>query len=107
MSQTFYDANKRFLLLHECDRVLAENGGIVIIGEHNMNAIKYIRRFASELFTHKNLTFNFYELFKPNPVLGDHYYRVSDYYFLFKSMGYTLKHKKLSSGNLMLIADKI
>lgn len=107
MSQAFHHANKPFALLQECDRVLVKNGRIVIIGEHNINAIRIMKRFFSELITNRKFTLNFFELFQPDPILGDHYYRVSDYYFMFRSMGYELKHYSLPSGDLMYIADKI
>jgi hypothetical protein len=50
---------------------------------------------------------SFYELFPADEATGDHYYKRSDYYFMFRSMGYRLKHAMLASGNLAYVADKL
>ena len=106
MSQAFHHANKPFNLLSECDRVLKSNGRILLVGEHYINIRKQIRRFLSILIKQRKAISNFYEMFKPDPVLGDHYYRCSDYYFMFNALGYDLQHQKLESGNIIYIADK-
>ena len=33
------------------------------------------------------MTVNFYDLFPPDQILGDHYYRVSNYQFMFEAFG--------------------
>ena len=106
MSQAFHHADKPFKLLFECDRVLKDYGRIILVGEHYIGIKKIIRRFLSILIRQKKVTINFYEMFKPDQVLGDHYYRCSDYYFMFGSMGYDVQHKQLESGKVIYIADK-
>ena len=61
----------------------------------------------ANLFKRKTLTFNFFEMFKPDDVLGDHYYRCSDYHFLFNSMNYSLKLEKMRNGKVIYVADKM
>ena len=72
----------------------------MIIGEHFIGMKQILKRFLKVLITKKKITTNFYELFQPAPVLGRHYYRRSDYYFMFKSMGYILRHKDLKIGSI-------
>jgi ubiquinone/menaquinone biosynthesis C-methylase UbiE len=106
LSQAFHHAEKPLKLLIECDRVLKANGRIILVGEHVIGIKKIIRRFLSILIKQRKIATNFYEMFPPNNELGDHYYRQSDYYFMFESMGYSLKHKHLESENMIYIADK-
>jgi len=106
MSQAFHHADKPLKLLVECDRVLKDSGRIILVGEHYIGAKRIIRKLLVNLIKRSNFTTNFYELFTPDEELGDHYYRRSDYYFLFGSMGYELKHQHLKSENVIYIADK-
>ena len=106
MSQAFHHANAPLKLLIEYDRVLKCGGRIILVGEHYIGLKRIIRRFISNLIKRGKLTFNFYDLFQPDQRLGDHYYRVSDYQFLFKSLGYSLEYKILKNGNVIYIADK-
>jgi SAM-dependent methyltransferase len=106
MSQSFHHANKPLKLFLECDRVLKNNGRIILVGEHYIGIKLIIRRFLSILIRQKKLITNFYEIFPPDKRLGDHYYRRSDYYFMFGSMGYDVKHQQLDGGNVIYIADK-
>lgn len=106
MSQAFHHAQKPFSLLDECDRVLKKNGRIILVGEHAIGLKSIIRRFMSNLVKRRKFSINFYEMFPPDNDSGDHYYRLSDYYFLFRSMGYSLRHFHLNNGNTIYIADK-
>ncbi|MCB9721132.1 MAG: class I SAM-dependent methyltransferase [Candidatus Omnitrophica bacterium] len=106
MSQAFHHADKPFKLLAECDRVLKPGGRIIIVGEHYMSRYKIFKRILTSLAMNKKWTTNFYELFPPDEELGDHYYRVSDYYFLFGSMGFKLQHYSVASDRLIYVADK-
>ena len=106
MSQAFHHADKPLKLLNECDRVLKDNGRIILVGEHFIGIKRIMRRFLANLIKRKEFTTNFYEMFTPDQELGDHYYRRSDYYFMFGSMGYSLKHQHLESENVIYIADK-
>ncbi|TGM60673.1 class I SAM-dependent methyltransferase [Leptospira vanthielii] len=106
MSQAFHHSDKPLHLLFECDRVLKKGGRIILIGEQNITARLMFRRFVGNLLRTKKIVFNFYELFLPDSRLGDHYYRMSDYFFMFQSMGYKLKYEVAPTGNIMYIADK-
>lgn len=106
MSQAFHHADNPLKLLIECDRVLKDGGRIILVGEHYIGLKRFIRRFMSVLIKAKKITTNFYELFTPDPVAGDHYYRNSDYYFMFRALGYDVKHYILDSGNVIYVADK-
>lgn len=106
MSQAFHHADKPLKLLLECDRVLKSNGRMILVGEPIINFKMLIRRFLSRLMKKRKFTLNFFELFPPEAVGGDHYYRKSDYYFLFQTIGYSVKHLVLENDSVIYIADK-
>ena len=106
LSQAFHHADKPLKLLIECDRVLKYNGRIILVGEQYIGYKKIIRKFLSILVKRKSVVTNFYKMFKADHMLGDHYYRHSDYDFIFVSMGYDLKHQHLDTKNVIYIADK-
>ncbi len=106
LSQAFHHADRPLRLLQECDRVLTQNGAIVLIGEHCIGIRQFVRRLLRTLILEKKLVTGFDALFPPDPVLGDHYYTLSDYRFMFRSMGYKLDYFVQSSGNAMFFARK-
>ena len=106
MSQAFHHADKPLKLLVECDRVLKNGGRIILVGENHIGIGKIIRRFLSILIRQKKIMTNFYQMFLPDQILGDHYYRHSDYYFIFNLLGYVPKHEKIDSEHIIYIADK-
>ena len=93
LSQAFHHAEKPLNLLLECDRVLKPKGRIILVGEHFISVRKIIFAFLNKIIRHRKMSVNFYELFPPDKILGDHYYRHSDYYFMFQSIGYSGKHE--------------
>jgi ubiquinone/menaquinone biosynthesis C-methylase UbiE len=103
MSQAFHHAKKHLKFLLECDKVLKKDGAIVNIGEHLVTPFKYFKRFIRNVIVKKSIIFNFYKLFPPDDVLGDHYYRISDYYFMFQSFGYSITHIKTNIRNSVII----
>ncbi len=105
MSQAFHHADKPLRLLIECDRVLKESGRIILIGEHRIGTRAVLTAIVSSL-RRGRIPRSFCDLFPPDNVLGDHYYRRSDYYFVFRSLGYNIKHKVLDAKNMMYVADK-
>jgi ubiquinone/menaquinone biosynthesis C-methylase UbiE len=106
LSQAFHHAENPFRLLTECDRVLRTGGRIIVTGEHFVSMQLVLRRIAAVLVRRHRLTTNFFELFPPDPVLGDHYYRISDYYFLFGTLGYRLQHQRVGNSKCIYVADK-
>lgn len=106
LSQAFHHADRPLHLLVECDRVLKAGGHFVIIGEHYIGAKQIIRRFFRTLIKENKLVTAFHDLFPPDQDSGDHYYRVSDYEFMFRTMGYQLEHRVLQNGNAMYVAKK-
>lgn len=106
MSQAFHHANKPLNLLIECDRILKRDGRIIIVGEHFIGTKAIIKKFMITLIKTRKFITNFYQLFPPDQELGDHYYRQSDYYFMFRSMGYDIEHQQLQKGSMIYIADK-
>lgn len=95
LSQAFHHADKPLKLLMECDKILKVGGQIVLIGEHYINNFKVFKKCIGRLLRGEKIHNNFYKNFPPDPVLGDHYYRLSDYDFLFNSLGYSLEIKYL------------
>jgi ubiquinone/menaquinone biosynthesis C-methylase UbiE len=107
LSHAFHHADRPLHLLIECDRVLKPGGRMVVVGEHQIGPRAVVRRCLSVLLRQGNLTTDFRRLFPPDPVLGDHYYRPSDYRLMFGSLGYRFEHRIAPSGSVLYIADKI
>jgi hypothetical protein len=91
----------------EIHRILKTNGVAFIIGEHYIDLKRVIRRFFASIIKDKKFTFQFRELFIKDPVLGDHYYRVNDYFFMFEAAGFSCQVERLPSGDAMYILKKI
>ncbi|MDB4706134.1 class I SAM-dependent methyltransferase [Verrucomicrobia bacterium] len=106
LSCAFHHAQNPFALLTEVDRVLKPGGRVILVGEQYMGAWRRIRRFVSHFMKNKSLTFNFRKLFPADDLLGDHYYRICDYYFMFETLKYTTIHSFDGRSNVVYIADK-
>jgi SAM-dependent methyltransferase len=107
MSQAFHHAHSPLRLLLECDRVLKKGGRIILVGEHHITTWMFIRRILKHFVQRRKFSTNFYQLFPSDKEVGDHYYRISDYYFLFGSLGYSLQYDSApSSDNLVFYAKK-
>jgi ubiquinone/menaquinone biosynthesis C-methylase UbiE len=106
LSQAFHHAERPLHLMIECDRVLKPTGRLIMVGEHNIGTLQVIGRFLKVLLQQKRIVANFRSLYPPDPVLGDHYYRQTDYRFLFEAMGYGVKHRVASTGQTIFVADK-
>ena len=106
MSQAFHHADKPFELLQETHRILKKRGIVIIIGEPYKNLFKIFKRFIYFLIKHRKISLNFRELFPVHPVQGDHIYRVSDYFFISESVGFSCKTEPLPSGDRMYILEK-
>jgi len=106
MSQAFHHADQPFKLLQETHRILKKNGIVIIIGEPYKNLYKIFKRFIYFFMKNKRFTFNFRELFPIHPVLGDHFYRVSDYFFISEAVGFDCKMEILPSKDCMYILKK-
>jgi len=103
MSQAFHHSERPFELLSECNKALNKNGAIILIGEHLINYKKFIKRIIKMYLKRKKIITNFYKLFPPDDILGDHYYRISDYYFMFESLGYSVLNFKSNVRNSMIV----
>jgi ubiquinone/menaquinone biosynthesis C-methylase UbiE len=90
VSSAFHHAANPLRLLTEIDRVLRKGGHLILIGENVMGPGDILRRALGKLWRERRLTANFYELFPPDDATGDHYYRVSDYYFFNQMLGYRM-----------------
>lgn len=106
MSQAFHHADQPFKLLEETYRILKKDGVVIIIGEPYKNLYKIFKRFIYFFIKNKRVTFNFRELFPIHPVLGDHIYRVSDYFFISEALGFCCEMEKLPSNDCMYILRK-
>jgi ubiquinone/menaquinone biosynthesis C-methylase UbiE len=106
LSQAFHHADRPLQLLTECDRVLKPGGRILLIGEPHVPPLSVARRFVGTLLRERRVLTHFHELFPTDRDSGDHYYRLSEYYFMFRVAGYKPKHSLLASGNLAYVADK-
>lgn len=103
MSQAFHHADQPFRLLAQCDAAIKDSGAILLVGEHHISMTLFLRRAVKTALLEGKLTLNFRELFKPDDVLGDHYYRLNDYYTMFRSLGYCIEYHKTNIRNSMLI----
>jgi ubiquinone/menaquinone biosynthesis C-methylase UbiE len=107
MSQAFHHAENPFKLMCESDRLVKDDGTIILMGEHYIGYFRMLKRIVSHFMKTGKINFNFHKLWKPDIKLGDHYYRVKDYYFMFEILGYDLTHIKIDSNSVIYIANKI
>jgi len=105
-SQAFHHADRPLHLLVECDRILKPGGIIILIGEHYFTFFKKINGFLRNIIKTGRLETDFHKIFPTDHDLGDHYYPVSDYRFMFSSMGYEMTVKKAKTGKAMYFATK-
>lgn len=110
MSQAFHHADKPHRLLAEICRVLKPHGVVIIIGEHIVDyrkaqikhAIKFLisvlvperlqKSIFNRTFAVRTLVASSNEIFRPDPILGDHYYTDSEYRSMFSKHGFQMKH---------------
>jgi SAM-dependent methyltransferase len=91
LASAFHHAANPLRLLTEIDRILKPGGYLILIGENFIGAWAIIRRMIKKLLLERRFSANFYELFPPDDGMGDHYYRVSDYYFFSQILGYKVR----------------
>lgn len=96
MSQGFHHANDPVKLIAECDRVLAKDGVIVIIGEHIVDSIKLkylnLKYFLKKILYQKKSIRQItkMDLFEQNGVYGDHTYKLGNYKSFFDRYNYNV-----------------
>jgi SAM-dependent methyltransferase len=109
MSQAFHHADDPNRLLREVDRVLRDNGVIIIVGEHVFgyrkeqakHIVKYLisrlvpkgiqQRLFGRVFAVRTLMPSRRHILPPDPVIGDHYYTPKEYESLFSGLGFQAK----------------
>jgi SAM-dependent methyltransferase len=107
VSQAFHHADNPIRLLAEMDRALRKGGKICLIGEHLISTFQTFKSMTRFALKNKKISFNSHELFARDDLLGDHYYKLDDYYFMFQSCGYKVNHFESNIRNSMvLIAQK-
>ncbi len=106
MSQAFHHADKPFELFQQCDRVLKPGGMVLLVGEHWISTAKLITRTLLFVARSGQLPESFQDIFPTDPILGDHYYRRSDYYFLLGAFGYDVGHVKTGGSKCIYVARK-
>ena len=106
MSQAFHHADRPFELFRQCDRVLRPGGMVLLVGEHWISIAKLIARTLLFVARSGRLPESFQDIFPTDPILGDHYYRRSDYYFLLGAFGYDVSHVKTGGSKCIYVAQK-
>jgi ubiquinone/menaquinone biosynthesis C-methylase UbiE len=106
LCHAFHHADNPLKLLDECARVLKSDGRIIVVGEHRIRAAAIARRFLSLLLRERKLITDFREMFPPDPVLGDHYYRHRDYQAFFAALGYGVRHVVAPTGYVIYVAER-
>jgi len=107
ISSAFHHASSPLRLLTEVDRVIKPGGKLILIGENFMGVTRIVRKMISTLVKKGRFCSNFYDLFPPNDVSGDHYYRVSDYYMFLQMLGYKVVKFSVQKKQLaVFIAEK-
>lgn len=90
LASAFHHAANPLRLLMEIDRVIKPGGHLILTGENVIGRWHIVRRVIKMLLLDRRLCTNFYELFPPEDAMGDHYYRISDYYFFNQLLGYRM-----------------
>lgn len=106
MSQAFHHADRPFHLLQQCDRVLKPGGMLIVVGEHFITLQKQIAQIIKHFLHQRRIITSFDRLFPTDPLLGDHYYRTSDYYCMFAAFGYSVSHLKTGRSKCIYYAKK-
>jgi ubiquinone/menaquinone biosynthesis C-methylase UbiE len=107
LSSAFHHASDPSKLLTEIDRVLKPGGALILIGEVFIGRNHIFRRILKKLLLERKYCTNFHELFPPDQVLGDHYYRVGDYNDFFQMVNYkVVKYSVQNNQTCMFIAEK-
>ncbi|MBE2205435.1 MAG: class I SAM-dependent methyltransferase [Chthoniobacterales bacterium] len=106
MSQAFHHADRPFDLFQQCDRALKPGGMALLVGEHWISTTKLIARALLFAARSRRLPESFQDIFPTDPILGDHYYRRSDYYFLLGAFGYDVSHVKTGGSKCIYVARK-
>ena len=107
LSSAFHHASNPIALLKEIDRVLKPGGALILIGEVFVGRKHIFRRILKKLLLERKYCANFNELFPPDQVLGDHYYRVGDYHALFKLVDFeVVQYSVQNNQTCMFIAEK-
>jgi ubiquinone/menaquinone biosynthesis C-methylase UbiE len=107
LSSAFHHASNPSRLLTEVDRVLRPGGALILIGENFIGWRNIFRRIIKKLLFEGKYCTNFQELFPPDQMLGDHYYRVGDYHNFFQSVGYkVVKCSVQNNQSVMFITEK-
>jgi SAM-dependent methyltransferase len=117
MSQAFHHADEPLRLLGEARRLLRDGGSVLIMGEDPVGPRSVVRRWASNLAKRclppssawrppvGKLFPSFAELFPPDPVLGDRYYRFNDYLSLFREAGFRAGARR-RAGRAIFVLEK-
>jgi ubiquinone/menaquinone biosynthesis C-methylase UbiE len=107
LSSAFHHASDPIKLLAEIDRVLKPGGALILIGEVFIGKKHILRRMLKKLLVERKYCTNFNELFPPDQVLGDHYYRAGDYHKFFQMVDYkVVKYSVQNNQTCMFIAEK-
>jgi SAM-dependent methyltransferase len=108
LSQAFHHAASPIRLLAEIDRILKPGGRLMLIGENFISAKGIIKRMLKTMFVEKRFCSDFSELFPPDNISGDHYYRLGDYRLFLRLLGFkvvTVSVQKRKS--VVIIAEKL
>jgi len=107
ISQAFHHAAAPLRLLTEVDRILKPGGRLILIGETYIGATSILRRILRTLVVQGTFRRDFFELFPPDDLSGDHYYRRSDYRFFFRLLGFNISEFCVDrKRGLVIVADK-
>ena len=102
MSQAFHHADNPNRLLSEVWRILKPSGFALIIGENPIFPSDFLKKYIKNIIKMilplsrfnsspvYKLFPSFRELYPPDKELGDHYYRIEDYFHIFKQNGFLL-----------------
>jgi SAM-dependent methyltransferase len=111
MSTVFHHADYPMHLLIECDKILKKGGAIVLLGEVPVGYIDILKMqlvvCMKALLKFKKPKLDFFNLFPPDNVLGDHYYKLDHYKWIFRFMGYDVSiFNSCYNGTKIFIATK-
>lgn len=106
LSHAFHHASDPKALLVECGRIMKDDGICIIAGEHTISLWWIIKKLLKRTFIEMRFSLKFTDLFQPDPVTGDHFYRTADYVEMFQGVNLQILSRHKINGRSLFVLSK-